>query len=120
MVNPCSVSDAAFLGGWVSSLSSLYDDGGNPIYPSLPFNPMRSHDALVERLPQIAGVRAAWSWLCFDLVTDEVRLGELALHKVLGIDGLSALAKAPLKTQRVVSHEISAAAFARLQAPSSP
>ena len=80
MVNPCSVSDATFLGGSVSdSLSLLYDDRGNPIHPSLPFNPMRSHDAVVERLPQIAGVRAAWSWLCTDLVTDVVPLGEPAL-----------------------------------------
>jgi hypothetical protein len=61
MVNPCSVSDATFLGGWVFSLSLLYDDGGNHIHPSLPFNPMRSRDAVVERLPHIAGVRAAWS-----------------------------------------------------------
>ena len=55
MVNPCRVSDAAFLGGWVSSLSLLYDDGGNPIHPSLPFNPMWSQDAAVMCLPQIAG-----------------------------------------------------------------
>ena len=120
MANPCSVSDAAFLGGWVSSLSLLYDDGGNPIHPSLPSNPMQSHDAAVERLPQIAGVRAAWSWLCTDLVTDAVPLGEPALCKLLEIDGLSSLAKAPLKTQRIVSHELAATAFARLQAPSSP
>jgi hypothetical protein len=60
MFNPCSLSDATFLGGSVSdSLSLLYDDRGNPIHPSLPFNPMRSHDAVVERLPQIASVRAA-------------------------------------------------------------
>jgi hypothetical protein len=65
-------------------------------------------------------LRAVGSWLCTDLVTDEVPLGEPALCKLLGIDGLSALASAPLKTQRVVSHEIAATAFARLQAPSSP
>ena len=81
---------------------------------------MRSHDAVVERLPQIAGVRAAWSWLCTDLVTDVVPLGEPALCKLLEIDGLSSLAKAPLKTQRIVSHELAATAFARLQTPSSP
>ena len=88
MVNPDSVSDAAFLGGWVSSLSLLYDDGGNPIHPSLPFNPMRSQDAAVECLPQIAGVRAAWDWLVTDLVTDEVLLGVPALFKLLKIDGI--------------------------------
>jgi hypothetical protein len=44
---------------------------------------MWSHDAVVERLPQIAGVRAAWSWLCTDLVTDEVPLGEPKLYKLL-------------------------------------
>ena len=81
MVNPVSVSDAAFLGGWVSSLSLLYDDGGNHIYPSLPFNPMRSQDAVVECLSQIAGVRAAWDWLVTDLVADEVLFGEPALCK---------------------------------------
>jgi hypothetical protein len=43
---------------------------------------MRSHDAVVERLPQIAGVRAAWSWLCTGLVTDEVPLGEPTLCNV--------------------------------------
>jgi hypothetical protein len=43
-------------------------------------------------------LRAAWSWLCTDLVTDEVPLGEPALCKLRGIDGLSALASAPLKT----------------------
>jgi hypothetical protein len=81
---------------------------------------MWSHDAVVERLPQIASVRAAWSWLCTDLVTDEVPLGEPALCKLLEIDGLSSLAKAPPKTQRIVSHELAATTFARLQAPSSP
>ena len=79
---------------------------------------MRSHDAVVERMPQIAGVRVAWSWLCTDLVTDMVPLGEPTLCKLLEIEGLSSLAKAPLKTQRIVSHELAATAFARLQAPS--
>ena len=120
MVNPVSVSDATFLGGWVSSLSLLYDDGGNPIHPSLPFNPMWSQDAVVECLPQIAGVHVAWDWLVTDLVTDEVLLGEPALCKLLKIDGLRSLAKAPLKTQRIVSHEVATTTFAHLQAPSSP
>ena len=95
MVNPCSVSDATFLGGWVSS-------------SSLPFNPMRSQDVAVERLPQIPGVRVAWDWLCTDLVTNEHLFGEPTLCKLLEIDGLRSLAKAPLKTQRIVSHEVAA------------
>ena len=71
------------------------------------------------KLPQIAGVRAAWDWLVTDLVTDEVLFGEPALCKLLKVDGLRSLAKAPLKTQRILSHEVAATAFARLQAPSS-
>ena len=59
-------------------------------------------------------------WLVTDLVTDEVLFGKPALCKLLKIDGLRSLAKAPLKTQRIVSHEVAATAFARLQAPSSP
>ena len=101
MVNPCSVSDATFLGGWVPSLSLLYDDGGRPIHPSLPFNPMRSRHSPVQRLPQVAGLRAVWSWLCADLVADEVPLGEPTLCKLLGIDGISVFASVLLKTQRV-------------------
>ena len=98
----------------MSSLSLLYDDGRNPIHPSLPSNPMQSHDAVVERLPQIAGVRVAWSWLCTDLVTDEVPYSEPAMCKLLGVDCLSELASTPLKTQRAVLHEIAATAFAHL------
>jgi hypothetical protein len=49
-----------------------------------------------------------------------VPLGEPTLCKLLEIDGHSSLAKAPLKTQRIVSHELATTAFARLQAPSSP
>ena len=49
------------------------------MHPPLPFNPMQSLHAPAQRLPQVAGPRAAWSRLCTDLVADEVPHGEPAL-----------------------------------------